>query len=39
MNCIIKSPEVFFAIAEIVEKTVREWGLRLERIGASHVLP
>ena len=35
VDCLIKSPEVFFAIAEIVEKTVREWGLRLERNGAS----
>jgi len=29
VDCIIKSPEVFSAIADIVEKTVREWGLRL----------
>jgi DNA-binding NtrC family response regulator len=33
MDFIIKSPEVFMSIAEIVEKTVREWDLRPENIG------
>ena len=32
---IIKSPEVFLVIADIVEKTVREWELRLEKNGAQ----
>jgi DNA-binding NtrC family response regulator len=31
---IIKSPEFFLAIADIVVKTVREWNLRQERIRA-----
>ena len=39
VDCLIKSPEVFFAIAEIVEKTVREWELRLERNGEPQALP
>jgi DNA-binding NtrC family response regulator len=31
MDFIIKSPEVFFAIADIVEKAVRAWGQRQEK--------
>ena len=30
VDFIIKSPEVFLSIADIVEKTVREWEQRLE---------
>lgn len=33
MAFIIKSPEVFLSIADIVEKTVREWELRLDKNG------
>jgi DNA-binding NtrC family response regulator len=39
MDFIIKSPEVFMSIAEIVEKTVREWDLRPENIGDQQPLP
>lgn len=31
MDFIIKSPDVFMSIAEIVKKTVREWDLRMEK--------
>jgi len=39
MDFILKTPEVFSSIADIVEKTVREWGLRQEKNGAPQPLP
>jgi DNA-binding NtrC family response regulator len=39
VDCIIKSPEVFSAIADIVENTVREWGLRRGKNGSPQSLP
>ena len=39
VDFIIKSPEVFLAIADIVGKTMREWGLRLEKNGVSQPVP
>ena len=39
MDFILKTPEVFSSIADIVEKTVREWGLRQEKNGAPQSLP
>ena len=38
MDFILKTPEVFSSIADIVEKTVREWGLRQEKNGAPQPL-
>ena len=35
MDFIIKSPEVFLALAEIVEKTLRDWDLRQARNGSQ----
>jgi len=35
MDFIIKSPEVFISLADIVEKTVREWRLSLKTNGAQ----
>jgi DNA-binding NtrC family response regulator len=39
MDFILKTPEVFSSIAEIVEKTVLEWEQRLEKKGAPQPLP
>jgi FixJ family two-component response regulator len=39
MDFILKSPEVFSSIADIVEKTVREWDLRQEKNGDRQPLP
>jgi len=39
MDFILKTPEVFSSIADIVEKTVREWGLRQGMNGAPQPLP
>jgi len=39
MDFILKTPEVFSSIADIVEKTVREWSLRQEKNGAPQPLP
>ena len=39
VDFIIKSPEVFLSIADIVEKTVREWYQRQEKNGDQQVLP
>jgi DNA-binding NtrC family response regulator len=39
MDFILKSPEVFSSIADIVEKTVREWSLRAEQGGDRQPLP
>jgi DNA-binding NtrC family response regulator len=39
MDFILKTPEVFSSIADIVEKTVREWCLRQEKNGAPQPLP
>jgi len=39
MDFILKTPEVFSSIADIVEKTVREWCLRKEKNGAPQPLP
>ena len=35
MGFIIKSPEVFLALAEIVDKTLRDWDLRQARNGSQ----
>ena len=39
MDFILKTPEVFSSIAEIVEKTVCEWGLRQEKDAERRPLP
>ena len=39
MDFILKTPEVFSSIADIVEKTVREWGLRQEKSGTPQPIP
>jgi DNA-binding NtrC family response regulator len=39
VDFIIKTPEVFLAITDIVEKAVREWGLRSESNGSQTPLP
>jgi hypothetical protein len=39
VDFIIKSPEVFSGIAQIVVNTVREWNLRQEKIGALQPHP
>jgi DNA-binding NtrC family response regulator len=39
VDFIIKSPEVFLVIADIVEKALREWELRPERNGEPQPLP
>ena len=39
VDFIIKSPEVFLSIADIVEKTMHEWDLHQEMNGGQQTLP